>query len=139
MKRALISRVEEGRICDVVDVGSEFEVTEDFFWMDVPDDTTTADKIDMPTGELVKFDPIKQPGFVENAYKVARAIAYTDTGNQLDMLFRELKEKGSISTDGEWFNHIVAVKEAIPKDDPQKVLEHIKADWEAKQAQFNQQ
>ena len=41
MRRGLISRIENGRICDVVEVGSEFEITEDFFWMDVPDDTTT--------------------------------------------------------------------------------------------------
>lgn len=139
MRRGLISRIENGRICDVVEVGSEFEITEDFFWMDVPDDTTTSDTVDMVSGEIVKFDPIKQPGFAENAYKVARAIAYTEVGNQLDMIFRELKETGTLSPDGEWFTHVANVKAAIPKDDPQKVLEHIRADWEARFGNQNQQ
>lgn len=138
MKRGLISRIEDGRICDIVEVGAEFEIAEDFFWMDVPDDTTTADKIDMPTGEIVKFDPIKQPGFAENAYKVARAIAYTEVGNQLDMIFKELRDTGTLSPDGEWFQHIARVKAMIPKDDPQKVLEHVRADWEARFGNQNQ-
>lgn len=122
MKRALISRIEVGRICEVVEEGNEFEVSQDFFWMPCPDDITTQDTIDMPTGQFIKFDPLLQPGFAEHGYKVARAIAYKSPGEQLDMLFKELSDTGSVNPDGPWATHIASVKAAIPKDDPAAVL-----------------
>jgi hypothetical protein len=134
MKRALISKLENGRICEVKHPGEEFEVTDDFFWTDVPEDTTTSDTY-KEDGTIEKFDPVKQPGFAENAYKVARAIAYKSVGEQMDMMFKELATTGAISATGPWASHVAAVKEAIPKDNPQKVYEHIKADWEQRQAE----
>jgi hypothetical protein len=122
MKRALISRIEVGRICEVVEQGKDFEVSPDFFWMNCPDDITTHDTIDMPTGKWVKFDPVKQPGFAESGYKVARAIAYKSVGEQLDMIYKEVAENGKVSPDGPWATHISNVKSAIPKDDPEAVM-----------------
>lgn len=141
MKRALISKLENYRICEVKEVGQEFDVTDDFFWTDVPDDTQTVDTY-LETGEIKKFNPIEQPGFAENAYKVARAIAYKGMGEQLDMMFKELAATGTISPDGPWATHVASVKAAIPKDDPQAVYDWIQADLrkrEAEEAAKNQQ
>lgn len=128
-KRALIHSVEPGRICDIVEVGQEFEVHPSFSWVDVPDDTTTNDRFNTDDGTIIKFDITKQPGFAENAYRVARTIAYTEIGNQLDMLYKELQATGTISNSGPWATHIASVKSAIPKDDPQAVHEWNQQYW----------
>lgn len=131
MKRALIHLQEPGRICDIVDIGQEFEVHSNFQWVDVPDDTTSADTY--VDGEVVKFDPLTQPGFAENAYKVARGIGYGGLGEQLDMLFHELASTGTISNTGPWATHIASIKSAVPKDDPQAVHEWNLAYWASMQ------
>jgi hypothetical protein len=131
MKRALINSLEPGRICDIVDVGNEFEVAATLSWIDCPDDATTMDIHDTESGEIVKFDILKTPG-IENAYKVARTIGYKPIGDQLDMLFKELQATGTISADGPWASHVASIKAAIPKDDPAAVLE-----WNMQQAQNN--
>ena len=124
MKRALLNKLEPGRVCEVVDIGSEFEVSSDFYWVDCPDDVLTSHKYS--NGQFIPFDPLTQPGFAENAYKVARGIAYKSVGDQLDMIYKEVIANGSISTDGAWVSHITQVKQNIPKDDPAAVLEWIK-------------
>lgn len=123
MKRALLNSLEPGRICEVVDEGNEFEVHESFSWVDVPDDTNTQDRYNLDTQQVEKFDPLSIPGFAENGYQVARQIAYSPIGNQLDMLFKELQNTGTISNTGPWATHVASVKAEIPKDDPAAVLE----------------
>jgi len=137
MKLALISKIEIGRICEVKNEGEEFETTDDFYWVEVPDDTTNVDSYDEQAKKVVKFNPIEQPGFVENAYKVARTIAYKSIGDQLDMMFKELQETGSVSQDGPWATHIAKVKADIPKDNPQAVYDYVRADFESKMNQEN--
>jgi hypothetical protein len=122
MKKALINSLEPGRVCDVVDVGNEFEVADTFSWIECPDDTVSSHSYNETTGTFTAFDILSMPGFAENAYKVARTIAYTEIGNQLDMLYKELQATGTISRDGPWATHIASVKAAIPKDDPAAVL-----------------
>lgn len=134
MKRALISSIEVGRICDVVDQGNEFETHDSFFWVDVPDDTSSADRYDSDTNTVIKFNPVNSPGFATDGYKVARAIAYKGFGDQLDMLFKELQSTGTISNTGPWATHIANVKDSIPKDDPQAVHEWNLAYWASLQA-----
>jgi hypothetical protein len=126
--RGLINTSEPGRICDIVQAGNEFEVHDSFQWVDLPEGTTTADTYN-EDGTITKFDILSQPGFAENAYKIARGIAYTDVGNQLDMLFKELQATGTISNDGPWATHIAGVKAAIPKDDPAAVLAWNQQQW----------
>jgi hypothetical protein len=121
MLKALLHNQEPGRICEVVQPGQEFEVHENFQWVDVPDDTTHLDRWDTTNNVVIKFDPLTVPGFAENAYLVARGIGYGSLGNQLDMLYHELAANGNISTSGVWFQHITKVKSDIPKDDPAKV------------------
>ncbi len=122
MKRALLHSTEPGRVCEVVEVGSEFEVSAEFSWVDCPDDVISSHTYDPLTETFKAFDILSMPGFAENAYKVARTIAYTDIGNQLDMLYKEIQATGTISNVGPWATHITAVKSAIPKDDPAAVL-----------------
>lgn len=121
MKRILISSLEPNRICDVVDPGNEFEVHETFSWIDGPDIVTNNTRYNSDTGEFWEYDPVTDPGFIANGWVVARGIAYTPVGNQLDMLYRELRDTGTISTSGAWFQHIVSVKTSVPKDNPQAV------------------
>ena len=130
--RGLIHTTEPGRICDIVESGNEFEVHENFQWVDLPDGTTTSDTYNAD-GTITKFDITAMPGFAENAYKVARTIAYTDIGNQMDMLFKELQATGTISNSGPWATHIASVKAAIPKDDPQAVYQWNIRYWESTQ------
>jgi hypothetical protein len=121
MKKALLHYNEPGRICQVVAVGEEFEVHENFVWVDVPDDTTEADKWDVDASAVVKYSIVDDPVFIEQGYKVARGIGYGSTGDQLDMLFKEISATGTISVTGPWATHIAEVKAAIPKDDPAAV------------------
>lgn len=133
MLRALLHIQEPGRICDIVQPGNEFEVHSNFTWIDVPDDTTTVDRYNETDGTIIKYDLASDPVFAENAYKLARGIAYKSPGEQLDMLFHELITTGSISSTGTWVTHIAAVKAAIPKDDPVAVLAWNQAHLEAVQ------
>ena len=68
MKRALLHSLEPGRICDIVNPGGEFEVHANFSWIDVPDDTTFADRWDPETNTVIKFTPLADPAFVTNGY-----------------------------------------------------------------------
>lgn len=120
MLRALINSMEPGRICEVRNPGEEFEVHESFSWVDVPDDTTTQDTY-LEDGTVKKYSVIDDPYFVTDGYKVARAIGYGSIGDQLDMLYKEIKAVGGISPTGPWVTHIESIKAAIPKDDPQAV------------------
>lgn len=133
MLRALLHTSEPGRICEIVAPGNEFDVHPNFFWVDVPDGTTTSDTYG-EDGTVIKFDPVTMPGFAENAYKVARGIAYKSLGDQLDMLYKEVMATGTISNAGAWAEHITSVKTAIPKDDPQAVHEWNLAHWASIQA-----
>lgn len=123
MKRALLHIHEPGRICDIVDPGNEFEVHENFSWVDVPDDTTPADRWDEENQTVIKWNPVADPTFVAHGYKVARGILYGSIGDQLDMLYREIQTTGTISADGPWATHIANVKATLPKDDPQAIHE----------------
>ena len=130
--RALLHLSEPGRICEVRTPEEEFEVHENFIWVDVPDGTTSHDTYNQD-GTITKFDITSLPGFAETAYAVARGIAYTSVGNQLDMLFKELQSTGTISNDGPWATHIATVKATIPKDDPQAVHAWNQRHWESLQ------
>lgn len=127
-KAILTSKHEPGRICDITEQGEVYPVHKDYQWRYVEDDSvTTTDKWEFigsgPEVQVVKFDATTDPTFVAEGYKIARAIAYRDVGEQLDMLYREVRDTGSIDTTGEWFQHVASVKAAIPKDDPAAVLQ----------------
>ena len=121
MKRALLHSLEPGRICDIVEPGNEFEVHDNFSWIDVPDDTTTADKWDIESGTVIKYSIVNDPVFREHGWKVARSIAYGSPGDQLDMIFKEIRDTGTVSTTGTWATHVANVKATLPKDNPEVI------------------
>jgi hypothetical protein len=69
-----------------------------------------------PTWVEVEVDPnqLPDPNFVP-PYTARRHNSYPDVKQQLDMLWHEISNNGSISTEGEWFNAIKEVKETHPK------------------------
>lgn len=120
--KALISTLENDRIAEVREDSEIFDVYKTFKWIDCPSECTTMWTYNSANNEFIpnqKYDE----HFVKEGYKLARVIAYKNVGEQLDMLYRELKEKGSIDVNGEWFTHIETVKASIPKDNPDAVLE----------------
>jgi hypothetical protein len=51
-----------------------------------------------------------------NLYQKKRSQQYPKITDQLDMLWHEINNNGSLSNEGEWFNRIKAVKEDNPKN-----------------------
>lgn len=129
-KFVLINEIEVGRICDVVDAGEQYEVHTSFQWIECADDAVTHHwvwSMDSTGKYVFSFTPIHlDPSFAAIGYSTARQIAYKSIGEQLSMLHDELNSTGTISKDGPWSQHIIAAKAAIPKNDPQAVL-----DWYA--------
>jgi hypothetical protein len=103
--KALINKSNE--ILDVQFDELTFEVHPDFIWVDCPDEVTV---------DYLYIDG----EFIEKQFSVSieteRRVAYKDIGEQLDMIWHELENSGSISNTGEWFTHIKNVKESFPKD-----------------------
>lgn len=127
MKKVLINNFEEGRVCDVVEPGTEFEVNSQFAWIDCDiDEITTkwswsiddSGKIIFSVNSIHETDEFKTVG-----YKVARATAFGSVQEQLDMIYEELKLNGTLSFEGPWAKHITKMKESIPKNNPIAVLE----------------
>ena len=48
-------------------------------------------------------------------YKEERKTEYQSVESQLDMLWHELKESGSISREGMWYQKLAATKSMFPK------------------------
>jgi hypothetical protein len=64
--------------------------------------------------EIVDEPFIPDPNYVI-PYNFSRMNNYPTIGNQLDMLWHELNQSGSLSTNGEWFQSIQSVKDEFPK------------------------
>ena len=117
MKKALIDK----RFMTVVQIieatEKEFETTPDFFWKPCPDNCETAWIWD-PANESFK-DPHAYSrdefGNPVEPFNMQRMRAYPPAGDQFDMLFKEIKETGTISKDGAWFKSIQYVKDNVPK------------------------
>ena len=52
---------------------------------------------------------------------MARGIAYGSPGDQLDMIFKEIRDTGTVSTSGPWATHVANVKSSLPKDNPEAI------------------
>lgn len=103
--KALINKNNE-----IVDIKLDmlvFDVHPDFTWVDCPDYVTVDYNYDdgkfTPKVFLIDFN-------------TERSFAYKPVGEQLDMLWHELNNTGTISVDGEWFSHVKEVKESLPKE-----------------------
>lgn len=116
MKKALIDS-SNSRVLQVVELGEEFEVHENLYWVDCPDDADTYYLYDPE--ELTFEDPHAASkdefGNPVEPFNMQRMRAYPPAGDQMDMLWKEIRDNGTISVDGDWFQSILAVKEGIPK------------------------
>jgi hypothetical protein len=116
MKRALIDK-NNSRVVQVVAIGEEFEVHESLYWVDCPDDAETfylydPENLTFEDPHAASKDEFGNP--VE-PFTMQRQRAYPPAGDQMDMLWKELRDTGTISVDGLWFKSILEVKQAIPK------------------------
>lgn len=120
MKKVLIGY--QGWVSEIRDPGQEYEIYNgpdaNMQWVDAPDEVTLDWTLEWSPSKQemvwVERDGPYSPGQSE----VARKVAYGDVGAQLDMLYHELKETGTISPSGPWASHISTVKTLIDKPTP---------------------
>lgn len=118
MKKALI--VFQGWVQQIVEPGLEYEIYEGpdatIVWVDAPDEITLDWTLEYSPsqGKMIWIE--REGGFTD--LSIARKVAYGEVGAQLDMLYHELKDSGTISTEGDWYQHINTVKSVIPKPPP---------------------
>jgi len=112
--KALVSIKENGRVLEVKADDQIFSVHESMEWIDCADDLDPKDWVyNYNTKEFDKF--IKETD-VEIRLSVSRRIAYTPIGEQLDMIYKDIKANGTLNNESEWYKHIAKVKNAITKD-----------------------
>ncbi len=123
MKRVLVDY--RGLISEVVDVGSEFPVYNGadatLKWVLCPNDEVTA-LWHLSDGQWVS--PEQKVDYDQN---MKRKIAYGDIGDQLDLLFKDIKS-GHLA-DGEWVTSVDRVKAEI---ESQRSYESNAANFEGK-------
>lgn len=128
MKRALIDS-NNNRVVQIAD--EDFPVHGALYWVDCPDDCGTYYIYDPEN--LTFEDPHAHSkdefGNPVEPFSMQRMRAYPGIGDQLDLLFKEIRDNGSISANGAWFQSIQAVKNAIPKPvDPDAPVQHLNSD-----------
>ena len=120
MKKVLMSY--QGFISEIKNPGEEYEIYEGpdatLAWVDAPDNVTLDWTLEWSPTQQDMIWVERDGGFTDNA--VARQVAYGQVGEQLDMLYHELKETGTISQNGTWYQHITMVKDVIDKPIPQE-------------------
>jgi hypothetical protein len=113
MKKALMSQM--GYIHQIEEPGDDFEIYNGpdatIQWVDAPDDVTLYWTLEWSPAQNTmvwceRDAPPTDP-------TLARSIAYGEVGEQLDMLFHELQDTGSISASGPWATHIATVKATL--------------------------
>ena len=111
----------QGWVQQIVEPGEDYEIYNGpdatIQWVDAPDEITLDWTLEWsPSAQTMVWVERDGP-FTDNS--VARSVAYGQIGAQLDMLYHELTETGSISPDGPWAQHITNVKTLIEKPAPQ--------------------
>lgn len=118
MKKALIDS-KNNRVVEICNVGAEFETHKDLYWVNCPDDIETFFKYDPDTLTFEDPHALEKDDFgnMVEPFFMQRSRAYPSGGDQMDMLWRELRDTGTISRNGEFYRAIQAVKEGVPKPD----------------------
>lgn len=118
MKKALIAY--QGWVQQIVDPGEDYEIYNGpdatIQWVDAPDEITLDWTLEWSPARQTMVWIERDAPYTNNG--VARSVAYGQVGEQLDMLFHELRTTGTISQEGDWFQHINNVKSIIPKPEP---------------------
>lgn len=118
MKKALVSY--QGYVSQIVDPGEDHEIYEGpdatIAWVDAPDNIQLDWTLEWSPskGEMIWVE--RDAPYTDNA--VARSVAYGQIGDQLGMIFDDIKANGKLDENSEWFQHIQNVKSLIPKPTP---------------------
>ncbi len=101
-----------GTIGQIAEPGEDFEIYNGpdatIQWVDAPDDVQLDWTLEWsPAQEVMIWVERDQP---HTDPEIARKIAYGEVGDQLDMIYKEVKANGSISATGPWASHIDNVK-----------------------------
>jgi len=115
--QALIDK-RENKVVQIVEDSEIFQVHENLIWVHCYDSK-------VETGWSYNFereifiDPFEglrdEFGNVPEPWIMQRSRAYPPIGDQLDLLYKEVIQNGSISADGPWARAIAAAKAAVPK------------------------
>ena len=114
--KALISKNENGRISEIKQDSDTFEVHESMVWVDIPESENIAPNTHLYDIENKIFIAFPKETDDETRFLCARQVAYGSIGEQLDMMYHEIKEKGTLSNTGAWFNHVTKVKTDVTRD-----------------------
>ena len=121
--KALVCKKEGGRVCEILPDDDIFETHPDLVWIDCTGTNIENELPNEPRGgtwvynfETETFGIVPPETDPTERFDIARRIGYGDIGKQLDMLYKEVKDSGSITADGEWFSHVKKVKEDITLD-----------------------
>jgi|14BtaG_2_1085337.scaffolds.fasta_scaffold00438_2 hypothetical protein len=114
MKKALIGY--QGWVQDIREPGEEFEIYNgpdaSIQWVDAPDEITLDWTLEWSPQQQQMIWVERDGPYTQDSE--ARRVAYGEVGEQLDMIFHEVQESGSISASGPWASHISTVKSMIP-------------------------
>ena len=114
MKKALIGY--QGWVQDIREPGEEFEIYNgpdaSIQWVDAPDEITLDGTLEWSPQQQQMIWVERDGPYTQDSE--ARRVAYGEIGEQLDMIFHEIQESGSISASGPWASHISTVKSMIP-------------------------
>jgi hypothetical protein len=130
MKKALVGY--QGWVTEIVEPGQDFEIYEgpdaNMAWVDAPDEITLDWTLEYSPSQGKMIWVERDAPFTNNA--VARKVAYGTVEEQLDMIWHEIDEKGSLTKDGDWYQHISAIKQIVPAPPPPEepiTLEELQA------------
>lgn len=119
MRKALVSY--QGYVSEIRDPGEDYEIYEGpdatIAWVDAPDNIQPEWTLEWSpsAGEMIWVE--RDGPFSDSV--VARKVAYGDIGEQLGMIFDDIKEHGTLNTDSLWFQHCQNVKNLI--EQPEQV------------------
>lgn len=120
MKKALIGY--QGWVSEIRNPGEDYEIYNgpdaNMQWVDAPDEITLDWTLEWSPSKQEMVWVERDAPYSPDANAIARKVAYGEVGEQLDMLYHEIKENGSISRDGEWFQHLTTVKQIVDKPLP---------------------
>lgn len=115
MKKALVSY--QGYVSKIVNPGEETELYEGpdatFLFVDAPDNIQLDWTLEWSPGQQTMVWVERDGPYTDHG--VARSVAYGTPGQQLDMLFHDIRVNGSIDQNSTWFQHVSTVKSLIDK------------------------
>lgn len=114
MKKALVGF--QGYVMQIEEPGNDFEIYNGpdakMQWVDAPDEITLDWTLEYSPSQGISIWVPRDGAHTDN--EVARRVAYGTVEEQLDMLFHEVQDNGTISRNGPWATHISTVKSSIP-------------------------